>query len=530
MVVVVGMVAKVVGLSGKPAEVGQLAANSLLGGAGGGVLAMNLFKLTIRKTDRYDLSQTNPSYNKQVTLANRRWSYLTAYNGFVTGMVCVCGVGATLPSWAAFLTGLVGGLVFFMLAGLLRLNRCDDPVSGVAVNLSGGMVGAMVTGLTNLAQTHDGMVVAWQVVGVIAVSTWVIICCLLVLLPLLVCGKLRIKDSQERLGVDFVKIEEQAYSDMAEMGRPGCGLSPNPRPGVAGGTMKERTPACAFVTPNIRDQLATQFTSTRKVNQLHMSQWSVMDSNTTAPRIVVEKPSPAVSLQSLVPAPPPYTSSESPRAETSLTAPDITISTSTTSQDDSQAPLIQPSGPSTKPLAVDVLELRAALKQQKERLKVTSSLLRTPSTNRGAVPGTEEDEEEGNLDLNTNRNSVRSVNSIKSEVVRQAARAASNTENFNYLAGSKKFDQEEVKLMEEIAMGEKSSDEVRINEKEDESGVVLVTALTEDSSPAVKEDELAPGQEESKKDHEDSLMETASSPAVKEDGLAPGQEESKKDQ
>merc|ERR1712202_34051 len=77
-------------------------------------------------------------------------------------------------------------------------------------------------------------------------------------------------------------------------------------------------------------------------------------------------------------------------------------------------------------------------------------------------------------------------------------------------------------------MGEKSSDEVMINEKEDESGVVLVAALTEDSSPTVKEDELAPGQEESKKDHEDSLMETTSCPAV-EDGLAPSQEASKKD-
>merc|ERR1712096_360830 len=159
------------------------------------------------------------------------------------------------------------------------------------------------------------------------------------------------------------------------------------------------------------------------------------------------------------------------------------------------------------PLAVDVLELRAALKQQKERLKVTSSLLRTPSTNRGAVPGMEEDEAEGDFDLNTSRNSVRSVNSIKSEVVRQAARAASNTENFNYLAGSKKFDQEEVKLIEAIAMGEESSDEIMINKKEDESGVVIdaiVTALLEDSSQAVQEDGLAPGQDESKKDDEDS--------------------------
>ena len=121
----------------------------------------------------------------------------------------------------------------------------------------------------------------------------------------------------------------------------------------------------------------------------------------------------------------------------------------------------------------------------------------------------EEEEEEGNWNLNTSRNSVRSLNSIKSEVVRHAAKAASNNENFNYLAGSKKFDQEEVKLMEEIAMGK---DEAIINKKEYESGVAIdaiVTALLEDCSQAVQEDGLAPGREELKKDHEDSLMETA---------------------
>eukprot|EP00092_Neocalanus_flemingeri_P020775 GFUD01022511.1.p1 GENE.GFUD01022511.1~~GFUD01022511.1.p1 ORF type:complete len:530 (-),score=180.17 GFUD01022511.1:466-1965(-) len=454
MLVVVGMVAKVVGLSGKPEQVGQLAVNSLLGGAGGGVLAMNLFKLTIRREVRYDLTKAN--LNKQVTLANRRWSYLTAYNGFITGMVSVCGAGVSLPSWAAFLAGLVGGLAFFLLAGFLSWNKLDDPVSGVAVNLSGGLVGALVTGLVNLVEAQNGMVVAWQLVGVVAVSAWVTICCLVVMLPLLLCGKLRIKDSQERLGVDFVKIEEPAYPDIAG--------TANPRPvGVVGGTEKERSPVCAFVTPNIRDQLATQFTSTRQVNQLHLSQWSVMGTDTTTPRIILEKPSPVGSLQSLIPAPPPYTSSETTQAETSLTAPEITISASNTSQDNSQQPLLLTSGSSSKPLAVDVLELRAALKQQKERLKSTTSQLRTPSTNRGAKLGKEEN-------LNVSMTSLGSGNSIKSEVVRQAVKTASNKENFNYLAGSKKLDQEEVELMEDISNGEERNEEMNVKGG-DESGI-----------------------------------------------------------
>merc|ERR1719315_296532 len=180
---------------------------------------MNLYKLTMRKSTKYNLKtsqQDNPFYNKQVSLVNRKWSYLSALNGFLTGMVAVSGAGDALPSWAAFLAGLVGGLAFFMLSGLLRLNKLDDPVSGVAVNLGGGVVGALVTGLTNLVDTYDGTVVAWQVVGLVVVATWTTVCCLVVMLPLLLCGKLRIKDCQERMGVDIVKMEEQAYPDLAK--------------------------------------------------------------------------------------------------------------------------------------------------------------------------------------------------------------------------------------------------------------------------------------------------------------------------
>merc|ERR1719504_211450 len=47
-------------------------------------------------------------------------------------------------------------------------------------------------------------------------------------------------------------------------------------------------------------------------------------------------------------------------------------------------------------------------------------------------------------------NSVRSDNSVRSEVVRQVASTASNKENFNYLAGSRKLDMDDDGLVDNV--------------------------------------------------------------------------------
>merc|ERR1719318_1371966 len=47
-------------------------------------------------------------------------------------------------------------------------------------------------------------------------------------------------------------------------------------------------------------------------------------------------------------------------------------------------------------------------------------------------------------------NSVRSDNSVKSEVVRQVANTASNKENFNYLAGSRKLNMDDDGLVDNM--------------------------------------------------------------------------------
>ena len=47
--------------------------------------------------------------------------------------------------------------MFFLMSGLLRLNKVDDPVHGIGIHISGGVVGTFLVGLSNLVVTRDGM-------------------------------------------------------------------------------------------------------------------------------------------------------------------------------------------------------------------------------------------------------------------------------------------------------------------------------------------------------------------------------------
>ena len=85
--VILGMLGKVVGLSTsqQPHISAQLVVNCLVAGAGGCLLTMTLFKLKTRRTKNYNLATSSPSHSVTSLAANRKWSYLTAFNGFFTG-------------------------------------------------------------------------------------------------------------------------------------------------------------------------------------------------------------------------------------------------------------------------------------------------------------------------------------------------------------------------------------------------------------------------------------------------------------
>jgi len=104
MFVIIGMVGKLCGLA-RHLELTHVAVNSLVGGAGGGLVTMNMFKFKTRRGKKYSLNDT--ATTSSVGLINRKWSFLVAFNGFFTGMISVCGTGADLPSWGAFIAGVV---------------------------------------------------------------------------------------------------------------------------------------------------------------------------------------------------------------------------------------------------------------------------------------------------------------------------------------------------------------------------------------------------------------------------------------
>ena len=388
VLVIIGMVGKLCGLASTD-QVAHVAVNSLVGGAGGGLVTMNMFKFKTRRGKKYSLNDTTATTS--MALINRKWSFLVAFNGFLTGMVSVCGTGADLPSWGAFISGIVAGLMFFLLSGLLRLNKIDDPVHGIGVHLSGGIVGAIVVGLCNLSKTHNGMMIGWQMVGIVAVAAWSSACFLIVLLPLLLCGKLRIKDCQEKNGIDAAKIKEPAYN-----------ISIPSETGAAGRRPPRAIPD-VFLTPNPSARhvnLSCQLSEINKRTNHHGSRYS-MDIDELSPRTVVELPSSACGIRlSPVPPPPPYPTSTMKKQGSSLNVPEVTITSSNcyASENDSEAPLINSLSSSHSHVAtLDVKEFKKSIKEQKEKLRHTNSVYVASKQNSDVDEKNSSDEEECDL-------------------------------------------------------------------------------------------------------------------------------------
>ena len=106
---------------------------------------------------------------------------------------------------------------------------------------------------------------------------------------------------------------------------------------------------------------------------------------------------------------------------------------------------------------------------------------------------------DGGNELNSSVGSGMSDNSVKSEVVRQVVKSASNKDNFNYLAGTRKLDDDglvdttevdlsrTVEVVEETGKREKDFD---YSKKDIDDGLAQVTYL-EVSNVNVTDNELS---------------------------------------
>jgi len=129
-------------------------------------------------------------------------------NGALAGLVAITADPASPAPLAATLIGAVGGiLVVLSIIGLDKL-KVDDPVGAISVHGAAGIWGLLAVLFNNQAST------GWvQLVGILAIFTWVFSMSLIVWLVLRVTVGIRIDEEHEYEGVDLHECGLEAYPE-----------------------------------------------------------------------------------------------------------------------------------------------------------------------------------------------------------------------------------------------------------------------------------------------------------------------------
>ena len=181
---------------------------------------------------------------------------------------------------------------------------------------------------------------------------------------------------------------------------------------------------------NTDNNVSCQLSAINKRSNLFSSRGSDLDLQGVSPKLILQQPSPSGSVQSKgIPKPPPYPTSTMKKTE-SLNVPELTITSTCISENDSEAPLLNSLSTSITSnkdtLSLDMKEMKKNLRKQKEQLKKTNSIY---------VPS----EEAFKVDeLNSSSDSNETTKSIKSSIIRQVASVAGNKDNFSYLTSINK--------------------------------------------------------------------------------------------
>ncbi|RYO80778.1 hypothetical protein DL766_002676 [Monosporascus sp. MC13-8B] len=164
----------------------------------------------------------------------RKWSVVGFCSGAISGLVAITpGAGYVTP-WAAFIFGIVGGVVCNFATKLKFLFSIDEALDIFAVHAVGGIAGNLMTGIfaadyiTSLDPSLSGsgwiernfVQLGYQLADCCAGFAWsfALTCLILFLINLIPGLKLRVSLEEEEMGIDDVQLGEFAY-DYVELQR-----------------------------------------------------------------------------------------------------------------------------------------------------------------------------------------------------------------------------------------------------------------------------------------------------------------------
>lgn len=169
--------------SAHPELLGLVVVNTALAGAAGGLLAMLLTPLLVRKPD---LS--------------------LAINGVLAGLVGVTGCADIVLPHQALVAGAVGGGLCVLAVLALDRLRIDDPVGAIPVHACGGLWGTLAPALLANANWQ------WQALGALAYATAAFGFSFAVFGLLKITIGVRADPETERIGLDLREHGQEAYA------------------------------------------------------------------------------------------------------------------------------------------------------------------------------------------------------------------------------------------------------------------------------------------------------------------------------
>ncbi|XP_066278687.1 putative ammonium transporter 1 [Branchiostoma lanceolatum] len=183
--------------SGDGEAVSVITVNTVISASMGGLVAMLLKRVGI--------------------LGKPNWTYLTAANGALTGMVSIAAGCNEVYTWGALVIGTVAGLTYCIWSRLLQALRIDDPVDTIAVHLGGGFWGLVAApilsrnGIIQEVSTMNLKLFGWNLAGAVAIFGWGVVTAVVIFGIMKCFGALRVDGEVEMQGLDIPKHDEPAY-------------------------------------------------------------------------------------------------------------------------------------------------------------------------------------------------------------------------------------------------------------------------------------------------------------------------------
>jgi Amt family ammonium transporter len=152
-------------------------------------------------------------------------SVVGAASGAVAGLVAITPAAGFVGAMPAIIIGLGAGVICYGAVQLLLKFRVDDALAVWGVHGIGGTWGALATGifvgigfgtLADFSDVSRGEQVLYQLIGIGASWGWAFVTTAIIMLAIKFTIGVRVKEDEERVGLDVSQHGEEAYSSGME--------------------------------------------------------------------------------------------------------------------------------------------------------------------------------------------------------------------------------------------------------------------------------------------------------------------------